>query len=177
VFIPADKKDAFNNTQPKDDVAMWKSTVVAALNGLGSDPALADALLPDILTFDTSKTAGFLNGRQLADDVIDGELKLITGNNAAGDNVANDSTFLTAFPYVGEPNTAPAPTPIPASTAAAPAPTAPAAPTPSTGVSAPDTGTGDGVGDDNQLVIWLALGLGAAAAFAAGGAVAARRSR
>ncbi|MDP9238639.1 MAG: DUF4331 domain-containing protein, partial [Chloroflexota bacterium] len=112
VFIPADQKDNFNNTKPANDVAMWKATVVASLNKLGSDPKLADTLLPDVLTFDTSKALHFLNGRALTDDVIDAELQLITGNSAASDNVSNDSTFLAGFPYLGSPNTSPAPTPI-----------------------------------------------------------------
>ena len=178
VFIPADKKDAFNNTKPVDDLAMWKDTVVAGLNSLKSDPKLADALLPDILTFDTSKPWGFLNGRQLPDDVIDAELQLITGSSAASDNVANDSTFLGAFPFVGNPNTAPAPTPIPATaaTAAAAAPTtAPARP--SGVVTAPNTGTGNGQGGGFDASMWLIVGLAAAAVVFAGSAVAVRSRR
>ncbi|MGZ4256276.1 MAG: DUF4331 family protein [Gaiellaceae bacterium] len=61
-------------------------------------------LLPDILTFDTSSSAGFLNGRKLTDDVIDAELGLITNGAVPGDCVANDSTFLSGFPYLGSPN-------------------------------------------------------------------------
>jgi hypothetical protein len=174
VFIPADQKDAFNNTKPADDVTAWKSTLVTALNGLGSDPALADALLPDILTFDTSKPLNFLNGRALSDDVIDGELQLITGNSAASDNVSNDSTFLSAFPYLGAPNTAPAPTPIPVTSPAAPA--AAASATPRTGVTAPNTGTGDAGGSDH-MGLWILLGIAAAAAVAVTGGIAVRVRR
>jgi hypothetical protein len=105
VFIPSGQKDAFNQTEPKDDVAMWKSTVVASLNSLGSDPALADALLPDILTIDTSSTAGFLNGRALSDDVIDIELNLLSGGAVPTDFVdANDRAFLPGFPYLAPPH-------------------------------------------------------------------------
>lgn len=177
VFIPADQKDAFNNTKPADDVAMWKPTLVSALNGLKSDPALADALLPDMLTFDTSKPLNFLNGRALTDDVIDGELKLITGNTAATDNVANDSTFLSGFPYLGSPNTAPAPTPIAGAPtpAAGSSPVPAAAPTRATGVVvAPNTGTGDASGGGTDYATWLALALGVAAVACVGGAVAVR---
>lgn len=169
VFIPADKKDDFNNTKPADDLAKWKSTLVAGLNSLKSDPKLADALLPDILTFDTSKAFGFLNGRQLADDVIDGELQLITGNSAASDNVANDSTFLGAFPFLGEPNTAPAPTPIAVAAAAAPA-TNPAPPPAKPAVTAPNTGTGAGQGGGFDASTWLIIGLAAVAVAFAGSA-------
>jgi hypothetical protein len=175
VFIPADQKDAFNQTQPKDDVATWKSTVVASLNGLGSDPALADALLPDILTFDTGDAAGFLNGRRLQDDVIDAELQLITGNMAASDNVANDSSFSGSFPYLGAPNTAPAPTPAPVTTAPAGAPTTGAsAATPATGVTAPDTGTGDGAASGDDATMWIVLGVAVAVVVLGGGAFALR---
>lgn len=176
VFIPADQKDAFNNTKPADDRAMWKDTVVASLNGLKSDPALADALLPDILTFDTSKPWGFLNGRQLSDDVIDAELQLITGNSAASDNVANDSAFLGAFPYVGSPNTAAAPTPVAVATATSAQPAAPAAMAtkPAGVVTAPNTGTGDGMGNSSDFGMWLIVGLAAAAVLFAAGAVTVR---
>jgi Domain of unknown function (DUF4331) len=47
---------------------------------------------------------GFLNGRNLADDVIDAELQLLLNNPAASDCVNNDSTFLAGFPYLGVPN-------------------------------------------------------------------------
>jgi hypothetical protein len=176
VFIPEAQKDAFNNTKPASDVVMWKDTVVATLNSLGSDPALADALLPDVLTFDTAMPFGFLNGRQLEDDVIDGELQLITGNAAASDNVANDSTFLSDFPYLGSPNTSAAPTPVPVTSPTASAPVA--TPTAGTGVVAPNTGTGDAAGDDGANVMWLVLGVaGAAGLLIAGGAAIRARSR
>jgi hypothetical protein len=177
VFIPEAQKDAFNQTTPDQDVAMWKDTVVAALESLGSDPALADALLPDVLAFDAAMPLNFLNGRALADDVIDAELQLITGNPAASDNVANDSTFLTEFPYLGVPNTSPAPTPVPVETPAGQP--SPSAPTPVAtapgGIVAPDTGSGDAGGTGNAM-LWVALGVVAGASILAAG-VLARKSR
>ena len=62
--------------------------------------AIADILLPDILTVDFASTAGFLNGRQLADDVIDAELALITNGIVPSDCVDNDSVFRPVFPYL-----------------------------------------------------------------------------
>ena len=79
-------------------------TLLALGNSTGRADALADVLLPDLLTFDTSSSAGFLNGRRLSDDVIDAELNLITNGAVTGDCVANDNTFLTGFPYLGRPN-------------------------------------------------------------------------
>jgi hypothetical protein len=121
VFIPKEKKDAFNAGQPANDQANFRGDVVATLKALGNDDAtankLADVLLPDILTVDTSSSAGFLNGRKLQDDVIDAELALITGGKVTTDCVANDSAFSNSFPYLAAANAAapaPAPTPTPA---------------------------------------------------------------
>lgn len=58
---------------------------------------------------------GFPNGRRLADDVVDIELRVVAGvlvsgfnkapNNALTDGVdANDHAFLSTFPYVAPPN-------------------------------------------------------------------------
>ena len=73
----------------------FRDQVVGVITALSGDPALAEALadvlLPDILTIDTSSSAGFLNGRALANDVMDAELNLITGGGVPGDCVdAND---------------------------------------------------------------------------------------
>jgi Domain of unknown function (DUF4331) len=128
VFVPsnpfekdeASAKNAFNGAQPKNDKARFRAEVVDSLqvlfslnDGAGdnkSDDAmkisgLADVLLPDILTFDTAKSDGFLNGRRLADDVIDAELNLITENTVKTDCVSkNDRAFRAAFPYLATPH-------------------------------------------------------------------------
>jgi hypothetical protein len=134
VFIPnnpippdnagSSKKTTFNHGSPSTDVATWRPEIVNTLTTLfslndaggalgGTDnPAddagqisgLANFLLPDILTVDVSSSAGFPNGRQLSDDVIDTELGLITEGFVTTDCVGNDSTFPGTFPYVGVPN-------------------------------------------------------------------------
>ena len=125
VFIPSDKKDAFNSNTPDRDVAIYKADVVAALASLGAGPDLADVLLPDILTVDFSKPTKYLNGRGPSDDVIDISLQAITGNAAASDHVdANDHAFLSSFPYFAAPNTG-----------------APGAPNTGTGIAATDSGS------------------------------------
>ena len=105
---PGNLEDQFNFTKPEGDQATWRAEVVNTLLALGNSPAranaLADVLLPDILTVDLSGATGFLNGRNLADDVIDAELQLLLNNPAASDCIANDSTFLDEFPYLGTPN-------------------------------------------------------------------------
>ena len=107
VLIPAAKKDAFNSGHPKDDVANYRADVIASITGLGNGAqaaTLADTLLPDVLTFDTASTAGFLNGRKLSDDVIDAELGLLSNGAVTTDFVENDTTFLTVFPYLAAKN-------------------------------------------------------------------------
>jgi hypothetical protein len=116
----ASKKNTFNVSAPRDDQANFRSevvdtlTVLHSLNDGGGDDksddagkisGLADVLLPDILTFDTAKSDGFLNGRRLADDVIDAELGLITEGLVSTDCVSdNDRAFRAAFPYLGAPH-------------------------------------------------------------------------
>ena len=71
---------------------------------------MADVLLADILVVDTASAAGFLNGRGLADDVIDTELFIVTGGLGANGSAVldsdcvdgNDVPFATGFPYLGE---------------------------------------------------------------------------
>ena len=128
VFVPsnpfekdeASAKNTFNASQPKNDKAKFRGEVVDTLQVLFSlndaagdnkaDDAmkiagLADVLLPDILTFDTASSDGFLNGRRLADDVIDAELNLVTEGAVKTDCVSkNDRAFRAAFPYMGTPH-------------------------------------------------------------------------
>ncbi len=109
VFISSADKDTFNRSLPVYDQVNFRDQVVAVITALSGDPALAEALadvlLPDILTVDTSNPAGFLNGRALANDVIDAELNLITGGAVTGDCVdANDKPFNATFPYLATPH-------------------------------------------------------------------------
>lgn len=109
-LIPADSdKTAFNLADPAGDLSAFQSIINASIAGL-SDQANADALtsilLPDVLTIDTSDPSGFLNGRGLADDVIDAELTLLTGSpTPVSDGVdGNDVPFLAVFPYLAPAN-------------------------------------------------------------------------
>ena len=104
-LIPSGLKDAFNQGEPADDVAAFSNEVIDSLMALGGDPALAGVLLPDILTFNTTNAAGFLNGRQLPDDVIDAVLGLVSGGNVITDLVgANDVAFPGLFPFLAAPH-------------------------------------------------------------------------
>ncbi len=109
VFNKGEDKNRFNVTSPANDSDLYRANVISTLKALGgyTDKAagdLADVLLPDILTYDTSsKAQGPLNGRALADDVIDAELGIVTQGAVKGDCVAAHSDYSTSFPYLGSP--------------------------------------------------------------------------
>ena len=65
---------------------------------------IAEILLPDLLTYDYSSSAGFLNGRNLTDDVIDIELNLVTNGAVTTDGVGPHTDLLGHFPYLGKPH-------------------------------------------------------------------------
>lgn len=128
VGAPSDAKNVYNAGRPVDDVANFRGAVVDALQvfssldaeGAYSDAeagALADVLLPDVLTFDKASTLPApLNGRALADDVIDTELRIVTGGDPLGlfpgrdadgaintDGVGPHDDYRATFPYLGRP--------------------------------------------------------------------------
>jgi uncharacterized protein DUF4331 len=116
VFNHGTDKDLFNITPPD----MQRSTVtstgntflqnfIAALQALGGyttsqATGIAEILLPDILTYDYTSSAGFLNGRKLTDDVIDAELTLVTNGKITSDFVGPHTDYLSQFPYLGTPH-------------------------------------------------------------------------
>jgi len=102
-------KNTYNHSDPVNDQANFRGEIVDTLEaGFGRSAAdanaLADFLLPDILTFDTASSTGFPNGRGLDDDVIDTELNLLSNGAIPTDCVPSDNTLLTTFPYLGNPN-------------------------------------------------------------------------
>jgi hypothetical protein len=116
VFNHGTDKDLFNTTPPASQRSTTTSTghtflanFVSTLETLGGYTAsqadtIAKILLPDILTYDYSSSAGFLNGRKLADDVIDAELSLVTNGKITSDFVGPHTDYLTHFPYLGTPH-------------------------------------------------------------------------
>jgi hypothetical protein len=110
--------------------AQFTAAVVSALKRLSAGDmegaysdaqagALAGVLLPDVLPFSKSSALPApLNGRALADDVIDVELRVVTGgdpldlfgpsrdaNGAINtDGVGPHTDYLATFPYLGAPH-------------------------------------------------------------------------
>lgn len=125
-----DRRNAFNAGLPRNDRRDFRTdmmfTLTTAFGRTPGDAAgLADFLLPDILTFNTSTAFstnaadanGFPNGRRMRDDVIDLELNLLSNGGFTTDNVSDDNADKitdgtlrpngtrrpVAFPYIGAP--------------------------------------------------------------------------
>jgi hypothetical protein len=110
VLIPKPLKDAFNQTTPDRDVALYANVASNSLFAINSDAAYSDTtartvLLPDVLTLDLTSTGGFPNGRRPQDDVIDAVLNIASNGAVTSDNVpTNDKTFLSDFPFLATPH-------------------------------------------------------------------------
>jgi uncharacterized protein DUF4331 len=114
VTQPADQPNAVSaesTTAGKSFLTIFQEELQALSMGspkgqYSADQALAIAkiLLPDILTYDYSSTAGYLNGRRLQDDVIDISLNLVTNGGLTGDGVGPHSDYTVDFPYLGKPH-------------------------------------------------------------------------
>ncbi|MEE8116361.1 MAG: DUF4331 family protein [Gemmatimonadales bacterium] len=112
VFLPSAQKDPYNLSIPAQHRAGYKANVTGFLMTVAgyTQPdadALADVLLPDILTVDLSQPTAYLNGRGPADDVVTASLTLVfgPGTPVSDDNVdTNDKTLPTTFPYLATPH-------------------------------------------------------------------------
>ena len=120
IFLMPDVKlsEAFNRGIPANDVASFGAHVadvamrMTTLAGSVGDPneygrQLASRLLPNLLTYRLDTPGAFdfaaINGRSLADDVMDVNLTELT-NTALADGVAPDRTHIRSdFPYFGTP--------------------------------------------------------------------------
>jgi hypothetical protein len=108
---------------PRNDLVSVFATGVPGLNQpagvapgemLRLNMSIPPAAAPNRLGVLAGDIAGFPNGRRLADDVVDIELRVVAGvlvdgfnispNNRLGDGIdANDMPYLPYFPYVGPP--------------------------------------------------------------------------
>lgn len=81
-------------------VAMFKSF------GYTEDEAIRLAMewLPDILPYDYTSAAGFPNGRQLRDDIVDNSVEIMTHGKMKDDLLPPHTDYLAEFPYLGVPH-------------------------------------------------------------------------
>ncbi len=107
-IIPTSYKNAFNTGSPQGDPGFRELATEHQQELFGTSTAyasaVATALLPDVLSYNSTSATGFPNGRRLTDDVIDTELAILTNGALKTDRVGNDSAFQKKFPYLATPN-------------------------------------------------------------------------
>ncbi len=107
-LLPLSMRDSFNQvTTPATQDPTFRSAAIATLSAApfsnsANAASLANTLFPDLLTIDTSKPTGYLNGRAPTDDVIDISLNLLTAGAVTTDNVG-PKVYITTFPFLGPP--------------------------------------------------------------------------
>jgi hypothetical protein len=101
---------AFNQTPPTHQLARFGDHFVSAFRSFGYAEAdargLADGLLPDVLLYDSSDSAGYPNGRRLTDDILDLRVAMLTCGRVTTDLVGPHTDLLDEFPYLGAPHPA-----------------------------------------------------------------------
>ena len=121
-------KNRFNTTPPSQQRTafggLFRTNAIATLmnfNAVVTNPkfgtscpdydaataaAIADVLLPDVITYNVTTAANgeALNGRALADDVIDAEFGITTNGCVTSDGVDAHTDYLSSFPYLGVPH-------------------------------------------------------------------------
>jgi hypothetical protein len=99
-----------NATSPAQQRERFFSQYVAMFQTFGYPEAEATSLalewLPDILPYDYTSAAGYPNGRQLADDVVDNVVEIMTRGKMKDDLLKAHTNYLAEFPYLGTPHEA-----------------------------------------------------------------------
>jgi hypothetical protein len=99
-----------NTTAPAQQREHFFAQYMAMFKTFGYTEAQATRLgfewLPDILPYNYRSAAGYPNGRQLADDIADNLVQIMTQGRMSDDLVYPHTDYLTEFPYLGVPNKA-----------------------------------------------------------------------
>jgi hypothetical protein len=99
-----------NATPPAQQRERFFSQYVAMFETFGYREAEATTLalewLPDILPYDYTSAAGYPNGRQLTDDVVDHVVEIMTCGKMKDDLLKPHTNYLAEFPYLGIPHEA-----------------------------------------------------------------------
>ena len=110
-FNTDDTKLEYNASEPISDRARWTDQFVHLMGHTGNytrEEALAaideHGILPDMLSFDPSKPAGYPNGRVFTDDVINFRLAFLSKGDIPPDGLSPHADVLDEFPYLGTPH-------------------------------------------------------------------------
>jgi hypothetical protein len=110
-FNTDETKEEYNASEPVNDRKRWLDQFVHLMGHTGNytrDEAIAaidaDALLPDMLTFDPSKPAKYPNGRVFIEDVINHRLAFLSKGDIPPSGLEPHTDVLDQFPYLGTPH-------------------------------------------------------------------------
>lgn len=97
-----------NTISPAHQREQFTAQYVAMFKAFGYSDTEAIELtwqwLPDILPYNYTSPAGYPNGRQLGDDVVDNVVKIMTRGKMKDDLVTAHTNYLVEFPYLGIPH-------------------------------------------------------------------------
>ena len=110
-FFPEDDDLAeFNADEPNRDQGRWMGHLIDLMAETGGytraeaiDAIAAEGTLPDVLTYNPRKPAGYPNGRTLRDDVADYRSRFLTNGRTSLTDFAPGDDFLPDFPYLNAP--------------------------------------------------------------------------
>jgi hypothetical protein len=110
-LVGGDERDAYLAGEPAEDARFVAVFAHALEHAGGYTPEearrVAGTLLPDVLSYDSTRPASFpVNGRTLTDDAADAFLAVLTNGRVTGDKVEAHSDLLAEFPYLGPPHNA-----------------------------------------------------------------------
>jgi hypothetical protein len=110
-FNTDETKEEYNRTDPVHDRERFLEQFVHILGHTGNytrEEAIAaidaDRLLPDMMSYNPSKPAGFPNGRLLTDHVVAHRLAFISKGEIPPDGLKPHRDLLAEFPYLGTPH-------------------------------------------------------------------------
>jgi hypothetical protein len=103
-----DDKRVWNQQEPSHDREGFLDKFAHVFEHAGHPKdratALAEGLLPDLLTYDFTSAEGFPNGRNLTDDVINMGIAQLTQGAVPHDGLRPHTDLRTGFPHLGDPH-------------------------------------------------------------------------
>ena len=110
-FNTDETKEEYNASEPVNDRERWLELFIHLMGHTGDytrDDAITaideHGILPDMLSFDPTKPAGYPNGRTFADDVINFRLSFLSKGDIPPDGLEPHTDTLKEFPYLGTPH-------------------------------------------------------------------------
>jgi hypothetical protein len=117
-FTTDEVKPEFDRAEPAHDRERFLDHFIHSMEHVGDYTreearAAIDAaeLLPDMLSFDPDKPAGYPNGRLLTDHIVARRLSMLSNNKIPPDGLKPHTDLLSDFPFLGTPHPNPDPPP------------------------------------------------------------------